>query len=98
LTPESKIRERFYRISDLNPGFPTHNFGSLVTIVLDNKYVNSLLGQIFSVPVKKSVFPIRILKFLSLPDPDLLVRGMDPDRTPDPTPNPAPGPSIIEQK
>jgi hypothetical protein len=32
--------------------------------------------------------------FLGLPDPDSLIRGMDPD--PDPAPNP--DPSIIKQK
>ncbi len=34
--------------------------------------------------------------FLGLPDPDHLVRGMDPD--PDPDPGPDPDPSIIMQK
>jgi hypothetical protein len=34
--------------------------------------------------------------FLGLPNPDPLVRGMDP--VPDPAPHPAPDPSIIKQK
>jgi hypothetical protein len=38
----------------------------------------------------------RIHMFLGLPDPDPLVRGMDPDPAPDPAPDP--GPSIIMQK
>ncbi len=37
----------------------------------------------------------RIYVFLGLPDPDPLVRGMDPD--PDPTLDPGPDPSIIKQ-
>ena len=40
--------------------------------------------------------------FLGLPDPDPLVRGMDPDPALDPDPDPAldpdPDPSIIMQK
>ncbi len=36
----------------------------------------------------------RIHMFLGLPDPDPLVRGMDPD----PVPDPVPDPSIIMQK
>ncbi len=36
----------------------------------------------------KAVFGIRIHMFLGLPDPDPLVRGMDPD----------PDPSVIKQK
>ncbi len=38
----------------------------------------------------KTMLWIRIHMFLGLPDPDPLVRGMDPD--------PAPDPSIIMQK
>ncbi len=38
----------------------------------------------------------RIHMFLDLPDPDPLVRGMDPD--PDPALDPDPDPSIIMQK
>ena len=38
----------------------------------------------------------RIHMFLGLPDPDPLVRGMDPD--PDPALDPDPDPSIIMQK
>ncbi len=38
----------------------------------------------------------RIHVFLGLPDPDPLVRGMDPD--PDPALDPDPDPSIIMQK
>ena len=34
--------------------------------------------------------------FLGLPDPDPLVRGMDP--APDPAPDPDPDPSIIMEK
>ncbi len=40
----------------------------------------------------RPVFRIRIHMFLGLPDPDLLVRGMDPDPATDPDP------SIIMQK
>ncbi len=42
---------------------------------------------------EKPVFRIRIHVFLGLPDPDPLVRGMDPD----PALDPDPGPSIIKQ-
>ncbi len=46
-----------------------------------------------------AVFRIRIHRVhvvLGLPDPDPLVRGMDPD--PDPALDPDPDPSIIKQK
>jgi hypothetical protein len=36
--------------------------------------------------------------FLGLPDPDPLVRGMDPDPDPAPDPDSDPDPSIILQK
>jgi hypothetical protein len=42
----------------------------------------------------KAVFRIRSHMFLGLPDPDSLVRGMDPDPALDPDPDP----SIIMQK
>jgi hypothetical protein len=48
-------------------------------------------------PATKPVLRIRIHRihvFLGLPDPDPLVRGMDPDPTLDPDPDP----SIIMQK
>jgi hypothetical protein len=38
----------------------------------------------------------RIYMFLAIPDPDSLVRGLDPD--PDPALDPDPDPSIIKQK
>jgi hypothetical protein len=44
--------------------------------------------------IEKAVLPIRIHMFLGLPDPDPLVRGIDPD--PDPALDP--DPSIIMQK
>jgi hypothetical protein len=43
-------------------------------------------SKVYATYLSKPVFQIRIHMFLGLPDPDLLVRGMDPD------------PSIIKQK
>ncbi len=46
-----------------------------------------------------AVFRIhRIHVFFGLPDPDPLVRGMDPDSDPDSDPAPDPDPCIIMQK
>ncbi len=52
-------------------------------------YFQSILSAFF-LESFYAVLRIRIHMFLGLPDPDPLVRGMDPD--------PAPDPSIIMQK
>jgi hypothetical protein len=61
------------------------------------RHLLSPLPEHFS--VHKPVLRIRIHRihmFLDLPDPDPLVRGMDPDK--DPALDPDPDPSIIMQK
>jgi hypothetical protein len=71
----------------------TEFFGSILilygTVLYNLLYGTYAINRCFT-----TVLRIRIHMFLDLPDPDLLVRGMDPD--PDPALDP--DPSIVMQK
>jgi hypothetical protein len=59
------------------------NFGIINPLVL-NQFGYGAYGQV-CLQVCKAVFRIRIHMFLGLPDPDPLVRGMDPAPDLDPS-------------
>jgi hypothetical protein len=61
---------------------------------LENSFVPLSLKTTQNLINIKAVLRIRIHKFLGLPDPDPLVKGMDPDPALDPNSDP----SIIVQK